>query len=147
MTKKNEEIISIDLDEEREKNKPKPEEKNDIEIKSKDTYIKIPNSNERIEEVIKVLRALQKEQTTGEPKQQTEQKQETEKTEEKPQEQEIKQEGETTILNKHEVFTKCPLCNGKIKKKKIQMASDGLRQVVVCKNRRCSWKHEYLIAL
>lgn len=53
----------------------------------------------------------------------------------------------TTILDQHPTFERCPKCSGKIKKKKIQMASDGFLQRVVCKNRRCHWEHIYKIKL
>lgn len=54
---------------------------------------------------------------------------------------------DTTILDQHKTYERCPKCSGKLKKKKIEMGSDGMKQTIVCKNRRCRWSHTYLIRM
>ena len=150
MTKKDE-IISIDLDEEEEKKVKKQE----IEIKAGDLFIHVPADRSRIGEAIEVLRAF--EEKISRPaklkeieKEIQETKQFLENTEKKEKEIEEKIEPkreEETILNEGKRYIKCPVCSGKLKKKKIQQFEDGFVQEIRCKNRKCKWRHIYKIAI
>jgi len=156
-----------------EKQKEK-ERQQEIEIKAGDLYIKIPLDRSRIREAIKILEAFEfklPEETEIEEDIQatkqfiadTEKKQEqieqklnmpqpsmpiqTPPTMPQPQQPLEPVREDKTILDKHKIYDKCPMCNGKIKKKRIDVAQDGFRQVIVCKNRKCGWRHEYLIKM
>jgi hypothetical protein len=160
------EIISIDLDEE----KPKQPKTKELEIKAGDLYIKIPADRSRIREAIEFLQVFERQlnpaekvitgQKIGYPlltkiedeltttKQFLEDtRQQQNKIEQKIAMPEQAQEENETLLDKHPVFTKCPKCSGKIKKKKIEVVADGFIQKIVCKNRHCKWSYTYKIVM
>jgi hypothetical protein len=163
-------LISIDLDEEKEKKVKKQE----LEIKAGDLYIKIPADRSRIRECIAFLEVF--EQQLEEPEvilrprerptlteinneiQDTRQFLEDTQNQQRQIEQRLNlpnlnmpmqpaTQENVTLLDKHPTFDKCPLCSSRIKKKKIEVASDGFMQKIRCKNRKCNWEHIYKIKL
>lgn len=46
-----------------------------------------------------------------------------------------------------ESYTVCPLCSGKLKRKKLKQVGESLNQRVVCKNRRCNFEREYIFSI
>lgn len=142
MSKKTDEIISIDLNE-----KKKEEVKKEIiEIKAGDElYIQISN-RKRIREAIEVLKDFEMIEEEPKPIIQTK---ETPSLADIPKEKltENLQKSNEVILNKGQRFERCPLCSSKLKRKKIQQFEDGLLQEIVCKNRKCGWRTTYKIAV
>lgn len=168
---KKEEIISIDLDEDK-----KEEPKREIEIKAGDLYIRVKEDVARIEEAIRILEAFvtklqerPKKESVEQPTIPVEVPKEEEKGRDilKEAEEEIKKTQDfldkaekkeekivteatkenETVLNEGQTYERCPKCNGKLKKKKVQQFQDGLVQEIKCKNRKCGWSHIYKIAI
>jgi len=46
-----------------------------------------------------------------------------------------------------ESYKVCPLCNGKLKKKRIRRIGDEIRQTIVCKNKECNFQREYVFSI
>lgn len=59
----------------------------------------------------------------------------------------IEEQKEVKIENSVESYTFCPLCNGKLKKKGIKQYGNEIRQVVLCKNRKCKFQREYVFSI
>ena len=59
----------------------------------------------------------------------------------------IEEESRVVVTPQEERYDFCPLCDGKLKKKNFKKTKEGLKQLVVCKNRKCNFKREYVFGL
>jgi hypothetical protein len=46
-----------------------------------------------------------------------------------------------------ESYVSCPLCNGKLKTKKVEHRGNEVSQVVFCKNKNCKFSREYVFSI
>lgn len=59
----------------------------------------------------------------------------------------IREEAEVRADPITESYTVCPLCQGKLKKKKITQVGNEIRQTVLCKKRGCNFKRDYIFSI
>jgi hypothetical protein len=46
-----------------------------------------------------------------------------------------------------ESYVSCPLCNGKLKTKKVEHRGNEVSQIVFCKNKKCKFSREYVFSI
>lgn len=113
-----------------------------IEIIENDVYIKIPKDYEIVKSIRKLLTTIENdlsEKKDGEI--------EIIKEVSKVLEPEIPEIEFSPKIPKDNNFKLCPLCNSKLKRKKITQEGDILKQKVICKNRKCNFQKELIYSL
>jgi hypothetical protein len=148
---------------------PKPavktlEQKECIEIKTDTLFIKIPKDEKTIQETINILNtfitklspqeehrkpiAIEPQEIYEEPVRPQQsigiRRQPQAETED---EQAFLKSSEIVAVNPQDRFDKCPICNGKVVREKVQQLDDVITQVIRCKNRHCNFQRKYVINL
>lgn len=59
----------------------------------------------------------------------------------------IEEQKKVEIKPSEENYDVCPLCSGKLKKKKIKRVGNEIRQKVICKNRKCKFERDFVFSL
>jgi hypothetical protein len=141
---------------------PKLNKMDFIEIQGENLYLKIPDDLDLVVRVKKILEVYEDElylERFKEKKKISEELEEPEELEEIEKSEELEiptptitQEKTPEILEEQkvvyvkpdeEVYTSCPICSGKLKKKRIKIDGNLLKQKVVCKNRKCNFERNY----
>jgi len=134
-----------------------------LEIQGDDIYIKIPNNLAVVSRAKRILEVYEEELIKAEKKEEPETadieenlpqpiaRQITEidiEPPDLPQKQEVIEEHKQVEVKPFgESYTNCPLCNGKLKRKRLKKEGNILKQKVKCKNRRCNFEREYVFSI
>ena len=147
MTKKKD--INIEIGElETPKSKIKERSKT-IDIQVNGLQISIPLDLEYVTEARQILEVFENKlsnsgQILQNPKIIRQDDEDKEAEEEKPI---IEEQKEVEIKPMQESYTNCPICNGKLKRKKIIKDGDKYRQKVKCKSWKCNFERDYVFSL
>lgn len=118
-------------------------------IEGDDLYLKIPNRLESITKARKILSVYEDELNSVKKEEnlvcsevniQTPEVIEVEKPK-------VPEKKQVEVKSFDENYKVCPLCNGKLKKKKIKSVGNVLTQKVVCKNRKCNFERNYQFSI
>jgi len=59
----------------------------------------------------------------------------------------VEEQREIVVDPFSESYTTCPLCNGKLKMKATKQSGNEIRQVVLCKNKKCKFQREHVFSI
>ena len=114
------------------------EEAETLEIKGESLLIKIPNNLATVTRVRRILEVYEEELGTNETDPQI-----NPTLPELPTLPEMIEEQKKVEVKPYEHYIICPLCAGKLKKKKLRKEGTMLKQRVFCKNKRCQFERIY----
>jgi hypothetical protein len=58
-----------------------------------------------------------------------------------------KEQKEVKIEPSDDNYNLCPMCNSRLKRKGIKKYSEEIRQIALCKNKKCKFQREYVFSI